>query len=138
MENIKFRAWERNEDPSFDHMVVEKITLSRVIWDHIRNQRTQQSWRYPYFSDSKQTYEIMQYTGLKDKNWVEVYEGDIVKWEQTNWWIIVPDNNAYICLIERDRIWRSCKKNKEHVWFTLASEHIEVIGNIYETPELLN
>lgn len=80
---------------------------------------------------------VGQSTWRKDKNWVEIYDGDIVKWKQAPWWIIELDNTEYICLIERDRTWRSCKQNKDHVWFTFASEHIEVIWNEFQNPELL-
>ncbi|NMF06272.1 YopX family protein [Clostridium beijerinckii] len=84
---------------------------------------------------------IMQYTGLKDKNDKEIYEGDIVKVQYAftvsdksyNFKVCYDEDNAGFLLKE---ITKSCGTIE---WFDNLSEHeFEVIGNIYENSELLN
>lgn len=73
-----------------------------------------------------------QYTGLKDKNGKEIYEGDIVKY---NGW----DKKEHIGVVEYKK--ESCafvlmlEKSLGH---STANEKDEIIGNIYETPSLLS
>lgn len=82
---------------------------------------------------------LMQYTGLKDKNGKEIYEGDIVKFPEFN-------GDIYITPVAWDK---SCAcfgvsfSGKYPVSFDYLEEFytelkdIEVIGNIYENPELV-
>ena len=72
---------------------------------------------------------LMQYTGLKDKNGKEIYEGDIIKYTQH--YFNTPMIKYKTKIVE----W---KYDKWGVYETNAGESdIEVIGNIYENPELL-
>jgi uncharacterized phage protein (TIGR01671 family) len=79
-----------------------------------------------------------QYTGLKDKNGVEIYEGDIVKTNDKYY----PINSViyYAGVInEHDGDWDEwyagfCLEDVDH---TPLNTDCEVIGNIYENPELL-
>lgn len=81
-----------------------------------------------------ENYEILainQYTGLKDKNDEEIYEGDIINLD-----------NRYIFHIEWDNDKTGFKPFNNHnilLWWgdCIESHDIEIIGNIYENPELL-
>ena len=82
-------------------------------------------------SDGKY-YNIMQYTGLKDKNGKEIYEGDIC-WAYEigigNLNRVIEFNEGSFCLIHANTL-----SSELRGWKT---DYIEVIGNIYQNPELL-
>jgi len=112
MREIKFRAW----DKEFNHW----NKCAPVI--------------LPLHTDSSFTLKpatedliLMQFTGLKDKNGKEIYEGDIVKRREV--YIVVFDFCAWMLqrIGEPARFYLNRHPTTE--W--------EVIGNIYENPELL-
>lgn len=84
---------------------------------------------------------LMQFTGLKDKNGKEIYEGDLVRSGNGRIWEVkfgefvysMPDQEYsgygyYICPNEKEY-------QKKGNWYLYQS--VEVIGNIHENPELL-
>ena len=83
-------------------------------------------------------YQLMQSTGLKDKNGVEIYEGDILK---LNAIFLAPNDKigyleyspkyGYSIIFEGNRLYR------QEYWASTNKLNYEVIGNIYENPELL-
>ena len=91
---------------------------------------------------------LCQYTGLKDKNGKEIYEGDIVKikYEAVTDWIScrTKEIEAIGKVIFLNEDYRSGRQMSEFVVKTLTTwirffncKEIEIIGNIYENPELL-
>lgn len=75
-----------------------------------------------------------QYTGLKDKNGVEIYEGDIVKEPY-----YVDEINGFLLLevVFKDGEFLGKVLNKKGFGLQRLTMYREVIGNIYENPELL-
>ena len=81
---------------------------------------------------------IMQSTGLKDKNGKEIFEGDIVKVtdddERTNF----PDGGiGTICGLDEIFMWYIDGQVHNGLFDISQEYYIEVVGNIYENPELL-
>lgn len=82
--------------------------------------------------------ELLQYTGLKDKNGVEIYEGDIIRYFSE-----VMSKKEWICSVEvigATFAVRTGKKSYMDGSFLnrlSKDEKLEIIGNIYENPELL-
>lgn len=107
MREIKFRAWD----------LVEKQMNGDV-------QNSRQV--YTFFHSTE--YVLMQYTGLKDKNGKEIYEGDILK---TNF-----GRTAAVVWYRRG-FFVDAPEHPEGVTDFLVWEQSEIIGNIYENPELL-
>ena len=75
---------------------------------------------------------IMQYTGLKDNNDKEIYEGDILKkYSFQNW---DPEHLTEVKFIKGAFMCETPKGLREDiVW----PNHHEIVGNIYENPDLL-
>lgn len=134
MREIKFRAWDKENNKMFHYGSNEGFFAHAECHD----------------------WPVMQYTGLKDKNGKEIYEGDIVKSKMDAGKYVYEFDDDVIGFIEWRDVYAGlalntklglynlrflspwphewdCKCNLKHFNHT-----VEVIGNIYENPELIN
>lgn len=116
---IKFRCWMNDS---------RKMSTPFTLDDYARDQDGE--YGDNYFSDyPKGNRILMQFTGFKDKNGKEVYEGDILKW---NHGVDETDNGIDEVVFEEGGFTASYPLCA-FIW----QNDIQVIGNIYENPELL-
>jgi len=82
----------------------------------------------------KDRYKVMQFTGIYDKNKKELYKGDIFSHNLINWVVVFSGKQGVMLArkIERNTTWKSLMDINN------ISKYIEIIGNIYENPELIN
>ena len=77
---------------------------------------------------------IMQYTGLKDKNGKEIYEGDVLRgYGSAIKRFVVSFSNGSFVLYHNFGRWGLLSRI-----FEIEELPVEIIGNLYENPELLN
>jgi uncharacterized phage protein (TIGR01671 family) len=125
MREIKFRAWDK-----YFKKIVEvrsigfKLKTIKVIPVKSIN-------KLDIYETTLDDIELMQYTGLKDKNGVEIYEGDII--EQHEELYTVAWNDKMCCFVGYME-----DMDYEMFSYVLRQKYIKVVGNIYENKELLN
>ena len=126
MRTIKFRVWDEQDPKMYNDASV--MCYDGVMWA---------SWgegtcELELSDHDEQGVHLMQYTGLKDKSGVEIYEGDIV---------IDPMSveDSLIAIIYEEDQFGGYMRDKYKSWIAASELEAagEVIGNIHENPELL-
>ena len=115
MRKIKFRAWTLQEYMDFP-------ANSMIPPDEVNGDKN----KWLEFEPEKETFILMQYTGLLDKNGKKIFEGDVVK---------VFEDNEFAPSIYTQRVEMHNGCWRPTMMFVNGNQ-IEVIGNIYESPEL--
>ena len=151
MREIKFRAW----DDHYKYMNYKVLVGTYGEWEKVKDDKNYTAccmWVEPdkvdykcephwtHFEPYHKDIYLMQYTGLKDKNGVEIYEGDIIDIHQTvngyNQFVIEYDNYKFSARYYN-------QKTKEiGSWYNYDldelfelneyEKELEVVGNIYE------
>lgn len=137
MREYKFRVWNRKMtyfgfkdiDTDADH------TLAQVV------NRKKDDLSYGCIDCEESTHYVMQYTGLKDKNGKEIYEGDVVRYKayntQSDEWEMEMTVVKYIINGYTPFKWEHDMSDDDD-YYTIKYKDYEVVGNIYENPEFIN
>lgn len=136
MREIEFRTWDKKY-----YMLEYDVSPDLLIgMDGKVYQKEERNYAGTSFIEYEVAshYEVMQYTGLKDKNEIPIYEGDIVSTDLSRPFLIVEFRNGafmYQCHDNGQDYYDHMEPAFSEV-VGLTKYH-EVIGNIYENPELL-
>ena len=118
MREIKFRAWDDTDEKWVEG------GLANIIYEY----ENDPAWVF-----------LQQFTGLKDKNGVEIYEKDVVSYSDyyigdfdipSGKGVVEFDNGEYI-VSGPEFAPKLCSEE-------IKNEHIEIIGNVFENPELVD
>jgi uncharacterized phage protein (TIGR01671 family) len=118
----KFRAW--LEKVGCMVYLQNKLKI-KAFFDgtYYLDSNTSTSLAYDIFNESD--FELMQFTGRKDKNGKEIYENDIVLFEGEKYKVIFDD--GAFCLLNEQRSEIICM-------YEYRDSDFEVVDNIYENP----
>ena len=126
MREIKFRAWVKDRKAIFEVISIDyvskKVTYIVERTGHLLN------IRHDKFNDV----ELMQYTGIKDKDNKEIYEGDIL-FESfgERYYKVVFENGSFRAEFNGDF------DEYSFDLIDVVAQGCEIVGNIYENPELI-
>ena len=135
MKEIKFRAWDKEKKEMIyqDKKTCFHIADGFVGIDNNDNYR-EWSWNGGY------NCELMQYTGQKDKNKKEIFDGDILGWKDEKLEVVKGHNGfdlASSLFKYPHQTWKE-KPTCGTINMTGYTSKSKIIGNIYENPELLD
>lgn len=161
MREIKFRVWDK--DMKYMHVCGENVHDSMMFVDNVACYYNLQNG-CGSFPNGEGTYELMQYTGLKDRNGKDIYEGDVVDYYRHKYrrklgvvkfgeYEQDGSGGEYVptkCLgfyVETIKVFPSPLElefneepyeAEEEKTVSILEFDYEVIGNIFENPELIS
>ncbi len=139
MREIKFRAWDKSEHPIFSNPAVSRMCYfgpSYCLDDDGYLRLESPVGLGPIGDHDQERFSpLMQYTGLKDRNGTEIYEGDILEFPQRG----IKERgevrfDGYYWTV--DGFYDSSQDNPGDIFSEGCPT--EVIGNVYENPTLLD
>ena len=126
MKELKFRVWDKERECYLDETELAGITPDGRCILYIEEEEISRL-------EIEENYIVEQYTGIKDKNGKEIYEGDIVEYT-----ICYYGNEKRHRKVVEWSEWDSDDFGEPHnLGYSNLSECMEVIGNAHENPDLL-
>lgn len=114
---IKFRAWDKHQKEILDVLAI-RDEEGNIVMQRMSQPKT-------VIRNKPENVDLMQYTGLKDKNGKEIYEGDIVDWKGK---IEVVEWYARGCWYPFIYVEGGVNEHLDQAF----SSDMEIIGNIHE------
>ena len=140
MRELKFRAWDEGGKIMHNDFQFIKSGNDGNDWIVFTSDKQKLSDKPHPFENPcfQQQLKIIQFTGIHDKNGKEIYEGDICK---IKFDLNKVENHIFLLLTEKEKTKQEKVFIVESPMFNnqpeLNADYIQVIGNIYENPELL-
>ena len=132
MREIKFRVWD------VQRKVIANVTS--IMWlseDEIEIDHDKNGLREP-FQIHGDTAILEQFTGFHDKNGKKIFEGDIIKHNNTNFVVEFSTNRlGFICIDRKHKTRVGFANWRDRNWMKSVSSYIQIIGNIHDNKELL-
>jgi len=132
---LKFRAWYTPDfetvEGAMKFVQIENDDGLWFMWEKDHDFRYE--FQFPFIDDD---WIIEQYTGINDMNGIEIYEGDLIKTNTRSLMIVTWADGSFkynyyngwiLIAIDNSIQWNLKAENK----------YYEIVGNIYENPELL-
>lgn len=132
MRDIKFRVWDTENK---EMLKVQELDFEDIFYGGRLSIRTNQYNDYFDIEDMI----LMQYTGLKDKNGKEIYEGDIIfdSFYERKAKVVFLEGAFWLDYIDDFKEYKTIHKRYQLLANYDNKSVLEVIGNIYDNPELL-
>lgn len=148
---IKFRAMTKaNNVMVFGDLIVCPNGEHRILWFEMKGELPLDV-DYNYFNEVVQSSTVGQFTGLLDRNGKEIYYGDVIKHDlghemftKLNWQVVFEfgafqlRNPLYDLPISFVYHAFASIENGSIISDEEYNNHLEIIGNIYENPNLIN
>lgn len=132
MRMIRFRAWQKEQKKMYSPETMSEDQLTLMPDGRGFANISSTSTRLSAIDNNKRMIPL-QYTGLQDKNGREIYEGDIIRdIEKLTWQVLYNESEACFDIQNMDK-----KSRLQRIHLHSSFEDLEVIGNIYENPELI-